>query len=410
MATQESATATRYGDFVFDPFSMDYAEDPYPFYEWMRENAPVFHHKEMDFYILSLYEDVWKAHRDAAVYSSAHGVTIEVQESAGMILLGKDAPDHGWAKAMMAKVFSRERMAALDPFIRQRAVDLLEAAFEKHGPDGEWDMVKEFSVELPLYVISELLGIPEELRAEVHEQANKFLARGDGTSEDLQMEANVGLFGLFYGLVQQRREDPRDDPVSLLIALEIEDDEGVKHKLGDDEIAMRFLEMAIAGHETVAKAIPSGAMAMELFPSEKDKLRKDLSNIDQAVLEVLRYDPPSQLQGRWTTRDVTLHGVTIPADRRVMLATGSATRDPRAFPNPDVFDIDRDHDSRTVFFGYGVHKCLGIHLAQREIAIAFEELYTRFPDWKVFPDRATRVAVTNVRGVAGLPIVLGQHA
>jgi len=410
LATQESATATRYGDFVFDPFSMDYANDPYPFYEWMRENAPVFHHKEMDFYILSHYEDVWKAHRDAAVFSSAHGVTIEVQDSAGMILLGKDAPDHGWAKAMMAKVFSRERMAALDPFIRQRAVDLLEAAYKKHGPDGEWDMVKEFSVELPLYVISELLGIPEELRAEVHEQANKFLARGEGAGEDLQMEANMGLFGLFYGLVQERRENPKDDPVSLLIALELEDDEGVKHKLGDDEIAMRFLEMAIAGHETVAKAIPSGAMAMELFPSEKDKLRKNLSNIDQAVLEVLRYDPPSQLQGRWTTRDVTLHGVTIPADRRVMLATGSATRDPRAFPNPDVFDIDRDPDSRTVFFGYGVHKCLGIHLAQREIAIAFEELYTRFPDWKVFPDRATRVAVTNVRGVAGLPIVLGKHA
>ena len=89
---------------------------------------------------------------------------------------------------------------------------------------------------------------------------------------------------------------------------------------------------------------------------------------------------------------------------------GPATRDPRAFPTPDVFDIDRDHDSRTVYFGYGVHKCLGIHLAQREIAIAFEELFTRFPDWKVFPDRATRVAVTNVRGVAGLPIVLGPHA
>jgi len=410
VATQASPTATRYGDFVFDPYSMEYAMDPYPFYEWMRENAPVFHHKEMDFYILSRYEDVWKAHRDAAIYSSAHGVTIEVQDNAGMILLGKDAPDHGWAKAMMAKVFSRERMEALDPFIRKRAVDLLEKAYEKHGPDGEWDMVTEFSVELPLYVISELLGIPEELRAEVHHQANKFLARGDGAEDNQQMDAHIGLFGLFYGLVQERRKDPKDDPVSLLIALEIEDEEGVKHKLGDDEIAMRFLEMAIAGHETVAKAIPSGAMAMELFPSEKAKLRADLSKVPQAVQEVLRFDPPSQLQGRWTTREVTLHGVTIPADRRIMLATGAATRDPRAFPNPDVFDIDRDNDSRTIFFGYGVHKCLGIHLAQREIAIAFEELYSRFPDWKVFPDRATRVAVTNVRGVAGLPIVLGKHA
>mgnify|MGYP003383492512 CR=1 FL=1 len=120
----------------FDPYSMEYALDPYPFYEWMRENAPVYHHREMDFYILSRYEDVWKAHRDAAIYSSAHGVTIEVQDNAGMILLGKDAPDHGWAKAMMTKVFSRERMEALDPFIRQRAVDLLEGAYKKHGPDG----------------------------------------------------------------------------------------------------------------------------------------------------------------------------------------------------------------------------------------------------------------------------------
>ena len=394
----------------FDPYSMEYALDPYPFYEWMRENAPVFHQKEMDFFILSRYEDVWKAHRDAAIYSSAAGVTIERQDNAGMILLGKDAPDHGWAKAMMTKVFSRERMEALDPFIRQRAVDLLEGTYKKHGPDGEFDMVTEFSVELPLYVISELLGIPEELRAEVHHQANKFLARGDGAGEDLQMEANMGLFGLFYDLVQKRRADPKDDPISLLIALELEDDQGVKHKLGDDEIAMRFLEMAIAGHETVAKAIPSGAIAMELFPAEKVKLRADISKVPQAVQEVLRFDPPSQLQGRCTTREVTLHGVIIPADKRVMLATGSATRDPRAFPNPDVFDIDRDNDTRTVFFGFGVHKCLGIHLAQREIAIAFEELYTRFPDWKVFPDRATRVAVTNVRGVAGLPIVLGQHA
>jgi cytochrome P450 len=310
----------------------------------------------------------------------------------------------------MTKVFSRERMEALDPFIRQRAVDLLEGAYAKYGPDGEFDMVTEFSVELPLYVISELLGIPEELRAEVHHQANKFLARGDGAGEDLQMEANMGLFGLFYDLVQKRRVDPKDDPISLLIALELEDDTGTKHKLGDDEIAMRFLEMAIAGHETVAKAIPSGAIAMELFPAEKVKLRADLSKVPQAVQEVLRFDPPSQLQGRWTTREVTLHGVTIPADKRVMLATGSATRDPRAFPDPDVFDIDRDNDSRTVFFGFGVHKCLGIHLAQREIAIAFEELYSRFPDWRVDPARATRVRVTNVRGVAGLPIVLGPHA
>ena len=396
--------------YVFDPYSWEYALDPYPIYQWLRDEAPCYHQPNMNFYVLSRYEDVWKAHRDAATYSSKAGPQIERKEGSQMILLGKDAPDHGWAKAMMTKVFSRERMGALDGFIRDKTVELLEAAYAKHGPDGEFDMVAEFSVELPLAVISEFLGIPEELRADVHRLANLFLARDDLSGEDTQMEAHMGLFRIFYGLTQQRRADPKDDPVSLLVALEVEDENGVKHKLGDDEVAMRFLEMAIAGHETVAKAIPSGAIGLQRFPDQKVKLRADISQMPRAVQEILRFDPPSQLQGRVTTKEVTIHGVTIPEDSRVMLATGAATHDPRAFPNPEVFDFERDNDSRTVAFGYGVHKCLGIHLAQLEIMIAFEELFTRFPDWQVVPERATRVVVSNVRGVVGLPMVLGRHA
>lgn len=397
-------------DFVVDLYSPDFAENPYPVYEWLRETAPCYHQPAMNIYILSRYEDVWRAHRDAATYSSKAGPTIERVESNGLILLAKDAPDHGWAKAMMTKVFSRERMASLDGFIRSKAEELLETAYAKYGPEGEFDMVSEFAVPLPLAVISELLGIPDELREKVHHLSNIFISRAASLTPEEQQRAQGDLFGLFYGLTLERRQNPRDDPVSMLIAIEVEDEQGVKHKLSNEEIAMRFLEMGFAGHETVAKAIPNGAMAMERFPDQKSKVAADLSRMPDVVQEILRFDPPSQLQGRVTTKEVMIHSVTIPADSRVMLATGGATRDPRAFADPDVFNIERDLDSRTIAFGYGVHKCLGIHLAQREIAIAFEELFSRFPGWKVFGDRTTRAVLSNVRGVASLPMVLGEHA
>lgn len=395
-------------DFRFDPYAQAFADDPYPTYHHLRDEAPVYHQAPMDFWMLSRYEDVWQAHRDAATFSSAQGVTIE-RGGPTQLLLTTDAPYHSWAKAMMAKVFSRARMAALDGFIRAKAVALLDAAYETYGPDGEFDMVKNFSVQLPLEVISELLGIPQDMRSEIHELSNIFIARGDAVDAQRQMEGAMRLHQIYLELTQARRAAPKDDPVSLLIAIEEEDGQGVRHSMTDEEIARRFMEMGFAGHETVAKALPNGAMAFMRFPAERAKLIADLSLVQSAVQEILRYDPPSQLQGRVTTKAVTLHGVTIPADARVMLATGAAMRDERAFPDPDVFDITRQSDSRTVFFGFGVHKCLGIHLAQQEIAIAFETLMTRFPDWQVFPERATRIVMSNVRGVASLPMVLGRR-
>jgi len=396
--------------YIFDPYALDFAVDPYPTYAWMREQAPVYHQPEMNFWMLTRYEDVCKAHQDAATFSSSAGPKIERMDYASSLLIGKDAPDHVWAKGMMTRVFSRARMAALEGFIQEQAVALLEGCYERHGPDGEFDVVKEFTVPMPLTVISELLGIPEGPREDIHHLSNEYISRESGSESSAQSEAHAKLWKIYFDLTQQRRLEPKDDPISLLIAIEETDDQGVVHKMSDQEIATRFLEMGFAGHETVAKTIPNGLMALMRFPEERAKYAADLSATPRLVQEVLRYDPPSQLQGRLTMREVTLHGVTIPADARVMLATAAATRDPRAFPDPDRFDLDRENDKRTIAFGFGVHKCLGIHLAQMELAIAFTELFTRFPNWEVFPDRATRVALSNVRGVASLPMRLGARA
>jgi cytochrome P450 len=394
----------------FNPYDRDYGVDPYPLYERLREEAPVFHNPQMKFWALSRYDDVVTAHRDAATFSSAGGVTIEGAEAAMPLLIVKDRPEHNWAKGLVTKLFSRSRMEALDLFIRQRAGELIEAAAEKYGADGEFNLVSEFSVQLPLEVISELLGIPAALRQEIHHLNNAMISRGEDRDDSASMRATMRNMEIYLQLARERRADPRDDVISMIIAQEVEDENGIRHSLSDEEIAVRFNEMSFAGHETVAKAIPNGAMAFHKFPDQRSKLLQNRSLLPNAVEEILRYDPPSQLQGRTTTRDVMLHGVTIPVGSKTMLVTGSATRDPRAFEEPAVFNIERKLDNKSIYFGYGVHKCLGIHLARQELAIAFDELFNRFPDWEVDPTRITRSILSNVRGVDSLPIRLGRHA
>jgi cytochrome P450 len=396
---------------TFNPYDREYGLDPYPLYTRLRDEVPVYHNPDMKFWALTRFDDVLNGHRDAKLFSSAGGVTIEGTEAGMPFLIVKDQPEHTWAKALVVKLFSRSRMAALDEFIRKRAGELLEEAYERHGPDGAFDFVSEFTVPLPLSVISELLGIPEEFHAEIHRLSNITVSRGaDRDMNEIAM-ATMRTMQIYTELAADRRANPRDDVVSMLIAEEVQGEDGQKHRLEDYEIAARFLEMGFAGHETVAKAIPNGAMAFHHFPDEHTRLLNDRSLLRNAVDEILRYDPPSQLQGRTTTADVTLHGVTIPAGEKVMLITGAATRDPRRFENADRFDVTREvSDYLSVFFGFGVHKCLGVHLARQEINVAFDELLTRFPNYQVDPTGATRAILSNVRGVASLPITLGGHA
>jgi cytochrome P450 len=396
---------------TFDPYDREYGLDPYPLYSRLRDEAPVYHNPGMKFWALTRFEDVLNAHKDAKLFSSAGGVTIEGTEASMPFLIVKDQPEHTWSKALVVKLFSRPRMIALDAFIRTRAAGLLEGLYDKHGPNGEFDFVAEFTVPLPLSVISELLGIPEEYHEEIHHLSNITVSRGPDRDMNEVAKATMRTMQIYMELAADRRANPRDDVVSMLIAEEVQGEDGAKHRLEDHEIAARFLEMGFAGHETVAKAIPNGAMAFHHFPEEHDRLLNDRSLLKNAVDEILRFDPPSQLQGRTTTSDVTMHGVTIPAGEKVMLVTGAATRDPRTFENADRFDITRPvSDYLSVFFGFGVHKCLGVHLARQEIAVAFDELLTRFPNYRVAPERATRAVLSNVRGVATLPITLGERA
>jgi cytochrome P450 len=383
----------------FNPYDKAFANDPYPVYKRLRDEAPVYQCVPLKFWALSRYADVLEAHRDYKTFSSAGGVTIEGLDAMVPLLIVKDPPEHLWHKALITKVFTPNRMGSLEPFVRNLVVSLLDRAAQKE----EFDFVQEFALQVPLQVISELIGIPEEFREEIHRLTNKLLYREDGSGL-AELAATMGaLQEIYLGLVRERRARPRNDPITYLIDSAIKDDEGILRRLTDDEMAYRFGELAAAGHETVAKTIPNGAMAFQRFPDERRKLIDNPGLLPGAVEEILRFDPPSQLQGRTTTRDVTLHGVTIPAGSKTMLLTAAATRDERKFENPDAFNISREAAVESIYFGFGIHRCLGVHLARLELRIAFEELLTRFPNFEVDASRSTRSVLSNVRGVSTLP-------
>ncbi len=385
---------------VYNPYLFETQHNPFPIYRRMRDEAPVYHNAAFDFYALTRYADVLAASLDPTTFLSSRGVTIEGGEANQSLLITKDPPEHEWHRKVVSRVFTPRRIAGLEPFIRQLAADLLDPFRDADG----FDVVEDFSIQLPLQVIGELLGIPAEVRQQVHHLADRMFTRGDdgGVGADAEA-ARIELGTLLYGLVVERRARPGDDVISLLIRSEVIDDQGNGHFLTDVDLATRFLELAFAGHETVARLIGNGVVALHWYPDQRRELVADPSLIPQAVEEMLRWDPPSHYQGRWSSRDVELHGTTIPAGRRVILVTGAATHDDREYPDPETFDIHRRID-RPVSFGFGVHLCLGAALARMETRVAFEELLARFPDFSIEEAGVVRMRSSNVRGLSHLPI------
>ena len=386
----------------YNPFDHAIVDDAYAVYRRLRDETPVYHNRDVDFWALSRFEDVMAAHLDPATFSSTHGATIEGVDGGRPFLIAKDPPEHTWHRKIVSRVFTPRRIGGLEPFIRQTAADLLDAHV---GTDG-FDVVTEFSFRLPLDVIGALIDIPPDLRIEVHEKSDVLAARdGKEIRPDAAIEASAALVSLFAGLVAERRRKLGDDVISLLIQAEVDDGDGTTRMMADEELAFRFLELAFAGHETVAKLIANAVVGLAWYPDARRELTQDPSLTANAVEEMLRWDPPSQYQGRWTTREVELHGVTLPADTRVVLLTGSAGHDERMFEEPELFDIHRKIE-RHASFGFGIHLCLGAALARLETRIAFEEFLKRFPEYAIAESGVVRQYSSNVRGLQNLPIVL----
>jgi len=266
-------------------------------------------------------------------------------------------------------------------------------------------VVADFSGPFPVEVISRMLGVPAPDRQQIRHWLDVMLHREPGSMEPTQEGAAAAIETVVYfmNLVADKRAHPTDDMISGLITAEVDRGDGVPTSLDDEEIAGFAALLGGAGAETVTKLVANAAVLFGRHPGEWQKVLDDPDQIPGAVEEVLRYWPPSQYQGRFSVAESTYSGVTIPAGYPMLLVTGSATHDERAFDRPDDFDINRP-PSLALGFGYGVHSCLGAALARLESRVAIGELARRWPRYEIDESRCTRVQMSNVAGYASVPL------
>ncbi|NEA29048.1 cytochrome P450 [Actinomadura bangladeshensis] len=385
----------------YSPFDYAVHEDPYPFYERLREEAPVYRNDELGFWALSRHADVAAAFRDHATFSSSHGVSLEPSAwgphaHRTMSFLALDPPRHTRMRALVSKGFTPRRVKEMADGIRALTLRHLEPALEK----GEFDFVADFAGLLPMDVISEMMGVPEADRVEVRRLADTVVHREEGLNDvpPAGMDAALTLVGYYQDMVAERRRTPSGDLTSALLDAEIDGD-----RLDDTEIIAFLFLMVVAGNETTTKLLANALYWGARNPAEAAKPLGDPARVDDWVEETLRYDTSSQMLARKVVKDVELHGRRVPEGDRVLLLVGSANRDPRVFADADVYDLDRD-TSQLVSFGGGRHFCLGANLARLEARIALTEFVRKVASYEVDFAKAERVHSVNVRGFAALPV------
>jgi len=384
----------------YSPYDYEIHEDPYPTYARLREEAPVYRNDEIDFWALSRHADVTDAFRDSTLFSSANGVSLEPMATGpnawrSMSFLAMDPPRHGLIRSIISRGFTVRRITDMEPHILELTRRHLEPALEQ----GSFDFVTDFAGKLPMDVLSEMIGFPPADRAEVRRLADLLVHREEGVFDVPQagVEAALTLAKYFADMIAERRKRRSDDLTSALLDAELEGE-----KLNDADIISFLFLIVVAGNETTAKLLANAWYWAWRNPGERAKPFADPGRIESWIDETLRFDGSSQMLARTVTKDVELHGIRIPAGGRALLLIGAANRDPRVFPEPDRYDLDRD-TSEMVSFGVARHFCLGAPLARLEARIALGELVRRVSDYDIDDTNVRRVHSVNVRGFESLP-------
>ncbi len=390
---------------LYDPFSRQIQEDPYPRYRHFRDEQPCAYNPEIDFYALFRFEDVWNATLDWKTYSSrlGHDITNKTESGAAMSFIGMDPPRQVKLRNLISRSFTPHRAAALEPQVRRIAHGYL----DRLRGEKECDFQEALGNKLPMDVISAMLGLPEEIRDDYRHWMDKMLERDPETGEQPPEGAEGMQKARAYlsELMKKRRVEPRDDLMTVLAHCEYEDVDRKTKTLTEDEVMGMATLLGAAGAETTQKLLGNCIVYLARHPDQRQRLWDDPSLIPAAVEEVLRYDAPSQFQGRVAQREVRIHGVTIPEGARVALVTGAACRDEGEFDDAERFDIDR-RPTRQLYFGYGQHVCVGKDLARLEARVVLEEIGERFPRYEVEEAGLTRTYQAHVRGFATVPIRL----
>jgi cholest-4-en-3-one 26-monooxygenase len=357
---------------------------PHEWFTYLRLNAPIYHHPEPagpGFWVFTKHDDVTAIGRDAKHFSSeqSRGGVVMLEEpeepisfeQGGNLMLTMDPPPHTRYRRLVNRGFTPRMIGMLEPHIRDLTGRIMDDALAK----GEVDFVVEVASELPLQVIAELMGVPQEDRHKIFDWSNRMIGSEDpeySVSVEQVQQAQFEMFMYAQSLADRRRAEPRDDIITKLLSADVDGDQ-----LNEMDFNLFFLLLAVAGNETTRNAISHGMNAFLEHPDEYERLVADPSLMDTAVEEILRWASPVMYFRRNLTSDLDYKGHQLKEGDKVGIWYVSANRDEDVFKDPFTFDIGRQPNDHIAFGGGGPHHCLGANLARMEIKLFFEELTRR---------------------------------
>lgn len=428
--TESNATDTTETDFsktdFTDPKNFDH---PWPMYKWLRAQETLHYDEKNDLYIAPRHEDVFTMSRNSDRYCSKFGVRPVIAGDMSIITL--DGEEHTQTRRLINKGFTPRRTKALMPRVKELTNQLADELREREGID----FVEDFAIHIPLIIICEMMGLDPEQRLKMYKWSDAMMD-GDGHIEAddpvllKAAEAFGGYAEMCLQLIAERREDPQDDLISVLtqafdagdlerefkayqgITQEEAEERAKEGLLNDDELFAFLAVLLVAGNETTRNAISGGALALSLFPEQRQLMVDNIDDeefMDRAVEEIIRYVTPVLGFIRTVTEDHTYRGTDLKEGDRVLMLYGSANQDETVIPNPEVLDLTREANPHLAF-GIGPHFCLGANLARLEVKVVFQELYRRFPNLTIDEDAVLdRGDSTLVLALQHLPATMGQE-
>ncbi|MBM3660759.1 MAG: cytochrome P450 [Actinobacteria bacterium] len=379
---------------------------PHDQFDLLRSEAPVYFHPEADgpgFWCIVRHDDLHKVSQTWEVFSSEWGITVhdaeseEQLEQQRMMMLMMDPPRHTRLRLLVNKGFTPRMVERLHDRVREITREIVDDIARR----GECDFVVDVAAELPLQVIAEIMGVPQEDRQLLFQWSNQMIGSEDpeyAVSSEVAQNAMIEMFGYANELALDKRANPSDDIISVLLQAEVDGE-----RLSDLEFDLFFELLAVAGNETTRNLISHGMLALIEHPDQRELLLDDPSLLNNAVEEMLRYASPVMYMRRTARESFSLRDQTINAGDKVALWYIAANHDPAVFPDPHRFDIRRDTSDHEAFGGGGPHFCLGSHLAKLEIKVMFEELLARIPRMELAGD-VQRLRSNFINGIKHLPV------
>lgn len=404
-----------------DTFSPDFLQDPYPFYARTRTEAPVYRDPKSNVVFVATYDLIREVNARPMIFSNkfgealrAGGVNAPSEEEIAIMsegwqvtdtMLTADPPEHTRYRKLAMKAFTYKRVLKMTEYVDEMCHDIIDAM-----PEGGCELKANFAAKLPMYVISDALGVPREKFDTFEQWSNGFITQLSGVADKparlWAARQIVDFQKYFVEVIEEKRANPTDDVISDLVHADLAE-EGDARKMTYEELLSILQQLLVAGNETTAHTITAGIFYLLENPDQLEKLKAEPALVENLVEECLRYLTPTNNMWRVAKQKAEIGGVEVNPGDLVLLRYGSGNRDETKFDDPDTFDITRDNARDHLAFGAGIHTCLGAQLARREMNSAFPILLERLQNLRLDESKGKLQYVPSIlmRGVINLPVL-----